>query len=78
MEKRLFGVLEWIASENGMINQFSAGVLQGIVHKMHYRYFISEGWVGLKTPSCPTGTYEEYKTLKSFQRAVRLNMNSNA
>ena len=68
--KKLLGTIEWIVSQDGTVEIFNSHVVMGHVHRLHYRYFISEGWIGLKTPTCPPGKSLCYSSLKSFIKSV--------
>ena len=66
----LFGVLEWISLQGGTFNAFNPGLITGKVRGLTYRYFITEGWIGLKTPDCPAGKAIECLTVEGFQDAL--------
>lgn len=64
---RLFGVIEWISLQGGTFNAFNPGLITGTVRGLTYRYFITEGWIGLKTPDCSPGKAIECRTAEDFQ-----------
>ncbi len=72
MNKHLYGVIEWIASQEGSTINFhgepQAGnlLISGEVKGMKYRYFLNEGWIGLKTEACQKGKSIECRTLDYF------------
>jgi hypothetical protein len=68
----LFGVLEWISLQGGTFNAFTPGLITGKVRGLTYRYFITEGWIGLKAPGCPAGKAIECLTVEDFQCALEI------
>ena len=66
----LFGVIEWISLQGGTFNAFNPGLITGKVRGLTYRYFITEGWIGLKTPNCAAGKAIECRTTEDFQDAL--------
>jgi hypothetical protein len=68
----LFGVLEWISLQGGTFNAFTPGLITGKVRGLTYRYFITEGWIGLKALGCPAGKAIECLTVEDFQCALEI------
>lgn len=68
----LFGVLEWISLQGGTFNAFNPGLITGKVRGLTYRYFITEGWIGLKAPDCPAGRAVECLTVEHFKDALEI------
>lgn len=66
----LSGLLEWINARGGTVSCFTPGIFQGEVAGMQYRYFVTEGWVSLRTPSSPAGKGVECKSLPQFQAEI--------
>jgi hypothetical protein len=66
----LFGVIEWIVLQGGTITKFNNYIILGEIHNLRYRYFFSEGWIGLFTNDCPPGKSWEIKSLDEFQDYV--------
>lgn len=69
INKKLFGVLEWIVLNNGTITVFNDSVVLGNVKGVGYRYFISEGWISLQVNKEST-IQPAYYSFKSFREAV--------
>jgi hypothetical protein len=67
---RLEGVLEWIQEQGGTVNSFNDHVEMGVVKGYRYRFFKSEGWIGLRTPECPPGQSMSFETKEDFIRMV--------
>lgn len=67
---RLDGVLDWIRQQGGTVSQFNDHVEMGVVKGYRYRFFKSEGWIGLKTPDCPPGESRSFETKEDFIRMV--------
>jgi len=67
----LFGVIEWIINQDGTIEKFNSNIVIGEVRGLKYRYFISEGWIGLRTDDCPVGKIREYTTCDNFINGVK-------
>jgi hypothetical protein len=68
----LFGVLEWISLQGGTFNAFNPGLITGKVRGLTYRYFIAEGWIGLKTPDCTAGKATECLNIEDFRYALEI------
>ena len=68
--KELSGVVEWIVSEGGTVSAFNKYVMWGRIHGVPYRYFFTEGWIGLITDGRAEYAVE-YKTLNEFQSKVK-------
>lgn len=66
MNAELFGVLEWVSSQGGDFSNFNPGLIQGTVRGLRYRYFIDEGWIGLRDAKFNPGESVECKTLSEF------------
>lgn len=67
------GVVEWILANNGTVKQFNQHVLMCEVLGVKCRYFITEGWIGVKTENCPSGKAIECLTLDEFVSTVEKN-----
>jgi hypothetical protein len=67
----LHGVMEWISLQGGTINTFNPGLLTGKVRGLCYRYFITEGWIGVRQPDCPAGQSVECRSLVEFVDTVQ-------
>lgn len=65
------GVVEWIMTNGGTVSQFNAHVLTCKVLGLNCRYFVTEGWVGVKTDTCPPGKAVECRTLAEFISVIQ-------
>lgn len=68
--KALYGVLEWILFQGGTVRKFNNHIIHGEIHGLSYRYFISEGWISLRTRTCPVGKGWESKSVGDFSYMV--------
>jgi len=64
------GVVEWVLANNGTVQQFNPHVLLCEVRGLKCRYFVTEGWIGVKTETCPSGKAIECLTLGEFVSTV--------
>jgi len=64
------GVVEWVIANEGIVKQFNSHVLLCEVRGLNCRYFVTEGWVGVKTKGCPSGKSIECLTLEKFVSTV--------
>ena len=71
MNKKLYGVLEYIIGQGGTINVFNPMVVYGEIFGITYRYFMTEGWIGLKCPDCPPGKSESFESFEEFVIAIQ-------
>lgn len=68
---RLIGVLEWIIFQGGTVNVCNAHIAMGRIGEYKYRYFISEGWIGLADDSITSSKWPSFETMRDFQEACR-------
>ena len=61
---KLFGILEWISSQGGTINDFGPWLVTGTVRGLSYRYFISDGWIGFRKDGEKIGSCETLQGAK--------------